>query len=160
MVDGHVPPTSLQLPHTGNFVAQGSAITGGDDQTDGCFALSYKHFLEGYFLPRLQSLNQAADVSVSIVKCIPNHSDGHHSVEWDYFVGVDSLHPKSNDPVFKFIRVPSQEKDLESVASYKFEKTNTRENPCYEFDSKNFFQYKHQGKFPISNLFFTRWWGW
>ncbi|KAF4437659.1 hypothetical protein F53441_12994 [Fusarium austroafricanum] len=142
---------TLSLAHNGNFVTRGTTIVGGDDQIDGVFALSYKHFLEGYLLPRLQPLNQATDIYVHPVTWkYDNSGQANHKVDWQYSVGLDPEFPRSNHAKFNFNRHPEKHASDNEVAFYKFTKTNFKNDNGHKFDDTSYHKYTHQSDASVT----------
>ncbi|CAP67922.1 uncharacterized protein PODANS_1_17947 [Podospora anserina S mat+] len=145
MVDNHERPKNLTLNHHGNFVTRGTTLTDSDDQIDGAFVLGYKHFLESYLLPRIKALNQASDIYVQPVSWIKdNRGYGDHTVNWEYSVGLDPNHSKSNDAVYDYKRYPAAHVEDNSVAYYEFKKHNIQQCADYAFDPSSHHKYVHQ----------------
>lgn len=154
MVDNHERPKNLTLNHHGNFVTRGTTLTDSDDQIDGAFVLGYKHFLESYLLPRIKALNQASDIYVQPVSWIKdNRGYGDHTVNWEYSVGLDPNHSKSNDAVYDYKRYPAAHVEDNSVAYYEFKKHNIQQCADYAFDPSSHHKYVHQ----CESLAYSEW---
>ncbi|CZR32172.1 uncharacterized protein FPRO_02058 [Fusarium proliferatum ET1] len=118
MVAGNVPPTTKQLEWRGNYVIPRRSYKGGD-AIEGTFALSYKHFLEGHLLKRLQRLNQASQVANLWVSRSYDNEKQMFMTSWNYEVGNYNLNHTSE--AFKFKRVETNKDYDDSVVTYEWD---------------------------------------
>lgn len=120
MVAGNQPPTTKQLEWRGNYVIPERPYEGGD-AIEGTFALSYRHFLEGHLLKRLQRLNQVSQVAKLEVKRWYKDSENMFMTDWNYEMGNYNLN-HLND-AFKFCRYRTNGDNDDSVVTYEWNHT-------------------------------------
>ncbi|EPS39552.1 hypothetical protein H072_6667 [Dactylellina haptotyla CBS 200.50] len=110
------------LLQTGNYCTLDSE-PGTNDGVNGTLMLSRRYFFEKVFCPRVQRMNQAADIVFNDPSFYVDENNNIQIVE-NYTIGMDSAHPDANKPPFNYIWDQNQQ-------AYVFFKVNN--HPWVQF---------------------------